>query len=150
MSASTPVRAGWSTPLIHVRDVERSIRFYERLGFELEDFAAEGGHTSWARMRCEGGSLMFLAVEEPIRPREQNIQLYLYTPDLPALRARLLAEGVEVSEIRHPDYMPTGEVQVWDPDGYAMWVGHWGEKEHEAWLRHARERVARRNSGAKH
>jgi len=28
-------RAGWCTPMLHVADVERSIRFYRLLGFEL-------------------------------------------------------------------------------------------------------------------
>jgi catechol 2,3-dioxygenase-like lactoylglutathione lyase family enzyme len=144
MTLTAPSRAGFSTPLIHVKDVERSIRFYELLGFQLADHVVEGGHASWARMHCEGGAVMFLAVEEEIRPREQNIQLYLYTPDLPALRDRLLAAGIEVTEIRRPGYMPSGEVQVRDPDGYAMWIGHWGKEQQESWEKQAHERMALR------
>ncbi len=149
LTAPTWVRAGFSTPLVHVADVERSIRSFERLGFELVDFASEGGHTGWARMHCEGGAIMLLASDEPLRPREQSIQFYLYSPDLPTLREQLLASGVEVSQIRRPNYMPSGEVQLHDPDGYALFVGHWGEAEHEPWERQAREKLKRRaESGA--
>lgn len=144
MTRPEPARAGFSTPLVHVADVERSIRFYERLGFELVDFASEGGHTGWARMHCEGGAIMLLASDEPLRPREQTIQLCLYAPDLPALREQLLAAGVEVSEIRRPDYMPSGELHVRDPDGYALFINHWGQAEQEPWERQAREKIKRR------
>jgi uncharacterized iron-regulated protein len=36
----------------------------------------------------------------------------MYTPDLPALRRQLIAQGVDVSPIRHPEYMPSGEVSI--------------------------------------
>ena len=31
------IKAGYSTPMLHVGEVERSIRFYELLGFETID-----------------------------------------------------------------------------------------------------------------
>jgi catechol 2,3-dioxygenase-like lactoylglutathione lyase family enzyme len=119
--------------MLHVGDVARSLRFYALLGFDTIDTEGEGGHLGWARMHCEGGALMFLAAEERMDPSQQGVLLYMYTPDLPALRAHLLANGVEVSPIRYPEYMSSGEIHVRDPDGYAVLVGHWGKPEHEAW-----------------
>ncbi len=78
---------------------------------------------------------MFLEAEGTLRPADQTVLFYLYTPDLPGLRDHLLANGVEVSAIRYPDYMRSGGVRLDDPDGYVILVGHWGKEEHEEWER---------------
>lgn len=138
-SSSTGPKAGWFTPMLHVAEIERSIRFYELLGFELID-TDRCTPLGWARMHCEGGAVMFLRAEEPLNPRAQSVLLCMYTPDLPALREHLLASGIQVPPIKHPPYMPSGEICVPDPDGYAVFVSHWGEAEHTAWL----ERIGRK------
>lgn len=125
-------KAGYSTPLLHVADIARSLRFYELLGFELID--TEGEPLNWARMHCEGGAMMFVRAEEPLNPAAQSVLFYMYTPDLAALREQLLAAGVRVPPISRPPYMPSGEICLRDPDGYCVLVGHWGQAEHEAWL----------------
>jgi catechol 2,3-dioxygenase-like lactoylglutathione lyase family enzyme len=134
------VKAGYSTPMLHVADVARSLRFYALLGFETIDTEGQGAHLGWARMHCEGGALMFVAAEERVDPSRQAFLLYMYTPHLPALRAYLLANGVEVSPIKHPEYMLSGEIHVKDPDGYSILVGHWGKGEHEAWEKRLAEK----------
>ncbi len=83
---------------------------------------------------------MFLAAEEPMDPAPQAVLLYMYTPDLPALRAHLLASGVEVPPINYPEYMRSGEIHLKDPDGYSILVGHWGKAEHEAWEKRLAEK----------
>ena len=128
------VKAAWVTPGLHVADVERSLRFYALLGFEVIDVDRDGVGIGWARVHCEGGALMFLRAEEPAAAGQDRFFLYLYTPDLPALRDRLAAEGVEVGPISRPPYMPSGELRFRDPDGYAVLVGHWSDPEHQAWL----------------
>ena len=138
------VKAGYSTPLLHVADVARSLRFYSLLGFETIDTDGPDDCPSWARAHCEGGALMFLEAEEPLEPARQAVSFYLYTPDLPALREHLVAAGVEVSPIEHPGYMRSGEIRLKDPDGYGIFVGHWGTAEHEAWERRLAERKAAR------
>src|SRR5262245_54285216 len=132
------VKAGYSTPMLHVNEVERSIRFYELLGFALVD-TDRCNPIGWARMHCEGGALMFLRAEEPVYAVAPGMLLCMYTPDLPALRERLLQGGVEVPEIRRPAYMPSGEVQFVDPDGYAVIISHWGKTEQEAWEKRLRD-----------
>ena len=83
------VKAGYSTPMLHVADVARSLRFYALLGFETIETEGEEGHIGWARTNCQGGGVMFLAAEEPVDPARQAVLLYMYAPDLPALRAHL-------------------------------------------------------------
>jgi catechol 2,3-dioxygenase-like lactoylglutathione lyase family enzyme len=127
-------KAGYCTPMLHVADVARSIRFYELLGFDLIDTQGEDGLIGWARMHCEGGALMFLLAEEPVDASAQSISLALYTPDLPALREHLLANGVQAPEITCPEYMPSGQITLRDPDGYIVGICHWSETEHTTWL----------------
>ena len=57
-------KATYITPLLHVTDVERSMRYYEILGFEGVD-TDRAEHPTWARMKCEGGALM-LAHDETV------------------------------------------------------------------------------------
>jgi catechol 2,3-dioxygenase-like lactoylglutathione lyase family enzyme len=127
------VKAGYSTPLLHVAEIERSIRFYQLLGFTLID--SDGcDPICWARMHCEDGSaVMFLRAEHAIDPSTQAFMLYMYTPDLVGLRERLLAAGVKVPPIGYPEYMRSGKINITDPDGSKIEIGHWGKLEQEAW-----------------
>ena len=131
-------RAGWWTPMLHVRSIESSIAFYERLGFELID-TDRCEPIGWARMHCEGGAVMFLRHELEFEPGEVPVLFALYSPDLPRLRGQLVAAGVAVSEVQHPQYMPSGSMHLSDPDGFSLEICHWGENEHTAWL----ERIGR-------
>lgn len=118
--------------MLHVAEIEKSIRFYELLGFTTVD-TDRVQPLGWARMHCEGGAVMFLRAEGPVDASAQSVLLCMYTPDLIGLREQLLASGVKVPPIRHPEYMPSGEICIADPDGYAILVSHWGKSEHEAW-----------------
>ena len=125
-------KATFSTPMLHVMEVERSLAFYELLGFVTVD--TDGGEPlGWARMHCEGGALMFLRGEHAVDPSAQGFMLYTYAPDLLALRADLQKNGVAVPPIGYPEYMPSGEMRLVDPDGYSVTVAHWGKSEQETW-----------------
>jgi len=139
-----PAKAGWWTPMLHVKSIERSIPFYEQLGFELID-TDRCEPIGWARMHCEGGAVMFLRAEEEVDPSEAPVIFVLYTPALAALREQLLAAGIAVSEIKRPEYMPSGTMHLSDPDGFSLEICHWGDEEHTAWM----ERIGRApNKGA--
>lgn len=127
------IKAGYSTPMLHVVEIERSIRFYELLGFVLIDTDRCEPKLGWARMHCEGGAVMFLRSEHEAENLAAGFFLYMYTPDLAGLREHLLANGVEVSAIKYPGYMPSGTVNLRDPDGCFIEIGHWGTGEQEAW-----------------
>jgi catechol 2,3-dioxygenase-like lactoylglutathione lyase family enzyme len=126
------VKAAYATPMLHAEKVERSIAFYEKLGFALID-TDRCTPIGWARMHCEGGAIMFLRGEEPLDVPVRGFLLCMYCPDLPALREQLLAAGIRVPPIRYPGYMPSGEIQFADPDGYSIIISHWGKAEQEAW-----------------
>ena len=126
------VKAGYSTPMLHVAEIEESIRFYELLGFATVD-TDRCKPLGWARMHCEGGAVMFLRAEEPVNASAHGVMLCMYTPDLAGLREQLMAAGVKVPPIRYPEYMPSGEISIADPDGNTIIVSHWGKAEQEAW-----------------
>ena len=128
------VKAGYWTPMLHVADIEKSMEFYGRLGFATID-TDRCTPLGWARMHCEGGAVMFLRAEDGHRvdPSVQGVMFYMYTPDLKELREQLVQAGVKAPEIRYPGYMPSGEMQLADPDGYSVAIVHWGKQEHEAW-----------------
>jgi catechol 2,3-dioxygenase-like lactoylglutathione lyase family enzyme len=119
--------------MLHVAEIETSIRFYEMLGFRTVD--TEGcAPLAWARLHCEDGSaIMFLRAERTIDPSAQALILYMYTPDLAALRAQLVSDGVTVPAINYPEYMPSGKFNIADPDGYKIEIAHWGKSEQDAW-----------------
>lgn len=127
-------------PMAHVADVERSIRFYELLGFKVGDRMQEDGRTNWASVGNGAASLMLAVASDPVKPEQQAILFYLYCPDVSAMRVHLLASGIAdggaycgapgpnggrsvVFEVTHPDYMPKGELRVADLDGYCLLIG---------------------------
>jgi hypothetical protein len=126
------IKASYSTPLLHVAELEKSIPFYERLGFTTID-TDRCNPLGWARLHCDGGAVMFLRAERPIDASAQGVMLCMYTPDLVGLRGQLLASGVPVPPIVHPEYMPSGEFDITDPDGFHIAIMHWGKSEQEAW-----------------
>lgn len=118
--------------MLHVSEIEKSIRFYELLGFETVD-TDRCDPLGWARLHCQGGALMFLRAEEPMDANAHPVMLVMYTPDLSGLREQLLANGIKAPPIKHPEYMPSGEINLADPDGNIIVVAHWGKLEQEAW-----------------
>ena len=118
-------------PYAHVADVERSIDFYGRLGLEVVNTHAVEGELVWAYLGTPAGlgvaRLMLAQADAPVVASQQAVLFYCWTPDVNALRAELSADGVEVGEIEYPFYMPAGEVEIVDPDGYVILAGQLGE-----------------------
>jgi hypothetical protein len=125
-------------PFVHVADVERSLAFYEQLGLVRQGTHAEGGRTVWGSMRNCQAHIMFAQADPPIVEELQGVLFYLYSKDVRALRAHLVACGLRdasgppepgvlahgaVFPIRFPFYMPAGELRVHDPDGYCLLIG---------------------------
>ena len=137
------VKAASSTPMLRVRDVDRSVLFYEQLGFRLVD--SEGSPPGWARLHCTDGAIMLLAdlpFDVVVAASKQMFSLVMYVSDLPVLCEQLKARGTRVPEIAYPAYMPSGEIGLTDPDGYAVTVCHWGLEQQNAW----EERLSKRAS----
>jgi catechol 2,3-dioxygenase-like lactoylglutathione lyase family enzyme len=114
-------------PMAHVADVQRSADFYKLLGMEMGGrLKNPAGELQWAWLACQQAQLMVTRASEPVIPGQQAVLFYLYSPDLVALRDHLLANGVKVSKISYPEYMPKGEIRLDDPDGYCLLIGQAG------------------------
>jgi catechol 2,3-dioxygenase-like lactoylglutathione lyase family enzyme len=126
--SAAPINA--LVPMIRVADVERSAKFYELLGFQIGNYVPrEAPPVHWAWLYQPGapnwktGANLMLVRSKEQSPGEQPLVLYLYAADLVALRQQLIGKGVNVSAITYPDYLPKGEFELHDPDGYTVMVG---------------------------
>ncbi len=120
--------------MIRVADVERSAAFYRLLGFEIGNKVPRTGTPNWAWLYQpkadswkRGANLMLVTGERPPRPDAYEVLFYLYAANLVATRDQLIAAGVQVSEIAHPDYLPDGEFSTEDPDGHRLMIAQSGE-----------------------
>ena len=112
--------------MVFVADVEGSIAFYARLGFEVGNtFAAEGAtKPTWAWLQSGEAQLMLAAADEEIVPDQQRVLFYIYTDDVDATHASLTEAGLNPGAIAKPFYAPRGEFQLLDPDGYTLMITH--------------------------
>lgn len=107
-------------PVLRVTSLERSLAFYERLGFALE-FSYEGFYASVWREGCR----LHLQCGPPAPrdqatiEREERIDVCLGVDDARALYDRFVTAGVDFTvPLRQ---MPYGrEFYVRDPDGYIL------------------------------
>jgi catechol 2,3-dioxygenase-like lactoylglutathione lyase family enzyme len=117
--------------MIRVTDVERSAEFYRLLGFEIGNYVpreAPPMHWAWlyqpqAPNWKTGANLMLVRSDGAAdKGSERPVVLYLYAADLIATRAKLIAAGIQAGEICFPEYLPKGEFESRDPDGYRVMV----------------------------
>jgi hypothetical protein len=127
--------------MLHVADVEASLRFYSLLGLATTAVMRDhAGQPFWGSANTGNFSIMFARASGPIDHTQQAALLYLYSNDVAALRAHLLTQGLHdggsfcgqpgpnqgldvVFDVTHPHYMPAGEIRVSDPDGYCLLIG---------------------------
>lgn len=95
-------------PMMHVRSVEASIKFYSHLGFAcVSRMDHHDGRPIWARLRSprtatQGGAELMLAAASPAPdPGQQAVLLYLYSADVVALRRHLLDAGLPDGGLYH-------------------------------------------------
>jgi predicted enzyme related to lactoylglutathione lyase len=89
-------------PVIHVRDVEKSVPFCRgALGFGLQGYANLNGQPYYAEMLCSG---VKFGLHEPVgEGHEEKVgrqRLYFRVKNLAAHRARVAARGGNPGEIR--------------------------------------------------
>lgn len=87
-------------PMLPVLDVERSVSFYNLLGFAVGNRVPRNGPMQWAWLYApnvpdwrRGPNLMLTRSECAIDPAGPKILLYLYATNLVALREELLRAG---------------------------------------------------------
>jgi catechol 2,3-dioxygenase-like lactoylglutathione lyase family enzyme len=109
-------------PFVRVVDVERSVVFYQHLGFRVQDMAKYRDRLSWASLHSDGAQIMFEGTNGPPDPGHQRVEFYLYSHDLAALHAQLLAAGIDAGPIEDGSPGPREQMRVADPDGYILMV----------------------------
>jgi catechol 2,3-dioxygenase-like lactoylglutathione lyase family enzyme len=113
-------------PMASVADVERSIAFYQRLGFDELNRNTPQGWTkpSWAWLQCGHSHIMVSQADEPVVPSQQAVLFYLYCKDVSIYHGELREAGIAVGEIEYPFFAPKGQFSISDPDGYCLMVMH--------------------------
>jgi predicted enzyme related to lactoylglutathione lyase len=111
--------------LLHVSDVQRSVEFYQKLGFEVgnQPLKNEQGLATFAWMHHgQSAQIMLTLTGRPLNPGAQDVMFYLYVNDMPAYREQIIARGVHVGEVKYPFWSPGGEFRIDDPDGWTWQV----------------------------
>lgn len=113
-------------PLLAVRDMARSKRFYvELFGQQVKfDFGENVVFSGGFSLQAQFGRLAGFP-EEQIQYRAHNMELYFETEEIEAF-ARKVEEWPEPIELLHPIQMhPWGQrvIRLFDPDGHLIEVG---------------------------
>lgn len=116
-----------------VVDVESSIAFYERLGFETIEVEPADGSFSWAELSFHGSRLMLqliggLADHLPgiarklTRPSHAVVLRVGSADDAETLYRRLDELGIEPQSSLRRTHYGTTEFSIVDPDGYVLLI----------------------------
>lgn len=126
--SSTKQRLHALVPSLGVSDLRRSIAFYrDFFGFEPMDSAEDAeGAPLWVWLRSGKAELMLQQLDPDAQitldpALGHSWVLYLRLADLPRIRDRLAAAGVEVSAVTSTPY-GARECFARDPDGYSLWL----------------------------
>ena len=111
-------------PMAFVADVQKSIDFYQQLGFKVENtFTPPQGELAWAWLRSGTAHLMVSRSSRPMNPDAQDVLFYLYAEGVKEYREQLIARGLQPGELQYPFYAQRGEFRITDPDGYCLLIG---------------------------
>lgn len=101
-------------PMIHVKDMSASIRFYEALGGELLIGSRDG---DWAQMAIGGAEISLLAHPANPEQNEGQVELNFEAGEaLDGLQERLRASGVKIVR-GAADEAFGAQLQIESPDG---------------------------------
>ena len=117
---------------LFVRDVERSLAFYEGLGFQVVQRWQD-----WIRLRRDDGAGLILFSDQYVRnkparaphyfgphidrePRGVGVEIVIQVGDVRELHDRLVAAGVPIVKDLQERPWGTTDFRVADPDGYFL------------------------------
>ena len=110
-------------PYARVANVQRSVDFYRKLGFEIANSHPSGSaEPIWVWLNAGGANLMLHHSDDPFVASQQAIFFYLYVEDVAGFRNTVIAAGIDAGPLTHPFYLPLGEFSVYDPDGYMVMI----------------------------
>ncbi|HYN94357.1 MAG TPA: VOC family protein [Pilimelia sp.] len=111
-------------PCAHVADMDKSLAFYQRLGFLVRDSRVTAdGHIMSATLECGDSGLMLAQTDQPVDRTSQGVLFHGYDTDVAKLREELVGQGVAAGKVEHPEHLPAGQIRVEDPDGYVLLIG---------------------------
>jgi len=114
-------------PFVLVSDVERSIAFYDALGFRVIKRYEPHGTLEFAGLEATSSAKLMLARVDDVPETGTDAAtpgfLYLYTPNLEALRQGLIHRGIDTDDIEDgPGPGPNRQLCVRDPDGHGHMI----------------------------
>jgi len=107
------------TPMLHVPDVEATIRWYESVGFKLLDAGRDDGETVWAKMEFGSGRVMFSSGGHSGTRERRDADLYVQTEAVDGVSQNLQGR-VDVVEGLHDTFYGMREFIIRDLNGF--WV----------------------------
>ncbi len=118
------------SPFFIVRNVERTIAFYNgRLGFAAT-FQEPGRDPFFAILRRDGAQLFVKAVDEDVQPMPNSERhpdarwdAYVYVSDPDALSAEFSRSGVIFSAALEDTHDGLRGFEIKDPEGYVLFFG---------------------------
>lgn len=106
-------------PMLPVRNLDQSIAFYEKLGFNVEQRKDEWG---WAMLGFGDCKVMIdRSINTQPDAKRQSV-LYLYPDDIRAYHQQVRNTGLPIPDLDTTFYGLT-EFRLDDPDGNRMWIG---------------------------
>lgn len=126
--SARPANAPWLSPYVTLKELEKSVKFYEKaFGFKVRDLAkGEDGTVCHAEMTYQDELLMFgqqgAYDKKTVAPVSSGvpspISLYIYVEDVDAFYKHAVAAGAE--SIVPPEDMFWGDrmCRIQDPEGY--------------------------------
>ena len=90
-------------PMLHVPDVERTVAFYERLGFAVRQTYEDEGELSFAIMRYGDSLVMLNCGGSPSTSARRDADLYIYA-DVNALYPQLAQFAELVGDLNDTFY----------------------------------------------
>lgn len=107
--------------IVRVRDIDRSIRFYETfVGLKMQRRVSHGD-VELAFLANEAGATIIELVSIPAgdKAEAKGLTIVFHAEDLDAVRERAMAWDLNPSDIRNPD--PENRYfYVYDPDGLSI------------------------------
>jgi uncharacterized glyoxalase superfamily protein PhnB len=124
-TATSILNALGIAPILTVNDLEQSLRFYERLGFGIEERYERDGKLSGARLAA-GEARINLNQDDWAkgRDRAKGVGMRIFIPtaqDIDQLAAKIKEAGVALDG--EPEDMPWGHsFALTDPDGFKLTI----------------------------
>jgi uncharacterized glyoxalase superfamily protein PhnB len=126
-TVDTPLQVKGISPILTVDDLQKSIKFFEGLGFSISDRWEEAG-TLLGVMLKAGNTEVGLNQDDwkKGRDRQKGLGMRLYlrtTQDLDQLAKRAKAAGITLDSEPHKSDMGDRVFEVTEPSGFKVTIG---------------------------